>query len=1149
MKKGIARKLTYQPLLALFFITTIIICAGGYRFYAGERGTIQRRVNNILQAIADLKAEQIVAWRQERLGDARAVTADQTLLRTIHSVVTLRASAGEKREVLQWMENFCAAYQYRNAVLLDSNGKAVLRYGQLYGGGGHFVKILEEVAAKKAAVLHDLHTEGEGEYHLGLNVPLLVPGTSELFGVLSFAIDPEKRLFPMVDRWPGPERTGETLLVRRDGGEALYLDNRSSRGKTGSRMRFSLDRREAVAVKALNGASGLIRGSDRDGRQVVAAVRSLPDSQWLVLTQVPSETIDKPIRDRARPIFFAVVSLILAAGTTAAYLLRLRERKHDEARRSAELERQALATHYNFLSRTASDAILLVDETGRIVETNDRAVEMYGYSREELLGMNAQGLVAEDYHDVFKQSWRQVDEQASGLFESVNARSDGSTFPVEVSALAISVEGKSYHQAIIRDITQRNLEKKQLESANRLYAVLSQCNQAILRAATQREMFDGVCNAAVQEGGFPLAMIVGLDRETGDVQPVAAAGDAHDYAAGIRLSALPVQFGQGPIGTAIRSAKAIVIDDTEHDDRMLPWRERAMRMGLRSIVAVPIQRGGQIGFAFAMYSREFAFFNDREVTLIEEVAENISYALGRLDEESGRKAAEEALRISEERYRQLVEQSPIGMYVHTDGIVRYMNAKGLELIGFHSLDEVAGASIYSFIHPDDRELVSERVRALNAGGVNPLVEERFTRPDGSIVPMEVSAVQILFNGDRSTFVFCIDATQRKKAEEERARMEEQFLQAQKMESIGRLAGGVAHDFNNNLTVINGYCDILLSSLAGDDPARKEISQIRKAGSQAANLTRQLLTFSRRQAFSPQRVDLNELVTEAKSLLGRLFGEQIRIQTRLGLRLPGVVADPTQLHQVLMNLVINARDAMPGGGDIGIETSSVCLEEEQAARTVGARPGEFVRLTVSDTGAGMDAETKRHIFEPFFTTKPRGAGTGLGLATVYGIVQQSKGWVECESEPGMGTTFRVLLPAVTGDVAPAAEISPKAAPGHETILLVEDQDDVRLLTLTILEGAGYSILEADSGAKALEISASCQQPIDLLLTDVVMPGMTGPELAKRLRALRPGIQVLFVSGYTEDEGFEGVDSEGGFHLLSKPFTPSALTAKVHQVLHR
>jgi len=1143
--EGLANRL----FLSFFLVAAFLICIVGYRFYTAQRDAVEREVTNNLQAVADLRAEQITAWRQERFSNAHAIIANRPLLRVLHAVAAGRASAQQKQDVVQWLTDYQLSHSYANAVFLGAKANEILHLGRTYGNTGHLGKILDEVAAAKKPILRDLHSEGPVAEHLGLNVPLLLPGATRPFGMLSFAIDPEQYLFPMVDRWPGLRRVGETLLVSQNGDEALYLDNRVAKNKAGSRTHVGLDKREAVAVKALRGGSGLVRGVDREGRQVVAAVRAVPDSQWLVLAQTPLEVIDKPIRDRALPISLAVVSLILAAGMAAVYLLREAERRQEEIRRHALQEKEALATHYNFLSRSVTDAILLMDEHGRIVEANDYASVMYGYPREKLLAMNIADLRAPEDRHHLAQQWEQVQEQSAALFETVHARSDGSTFPAEVSSLAIAVEGRQYHQSIIRDITQRNLVRTQLENANRLYSVLSHCNQGILRAANEPEMLNAVCNAAIREGGFPLAMIVRLDRDTMDVRPVALAGIAQEYGVKVHISARDDRFGQGGTGLAFRTGKATVIDDFENDPRMAPWREQAKRLGLRSSVTIPIPRRGLLDYALVLYSCEPAFFNDREVRLIEEVAANISYALGRLDEEADRHSAEEALRNSEERYRLLVESSPVGMYVHTGGIVRYMNARGLEIIGLRSLDEVLGASIYSFIHPADHDAIRERIRILDAGGAVPLIEERFVRPDGSSVSADVSAVPILFNGDPSKFVFFIDATERKKAEEARARMEEQFLQAQKMESIGRMAGGVAHDFNNSLTVINGYCDLLLNSLSKEDPVRGEIEHIQKAGRQAAAMTRQLLAFSRRQAFSPQLLDLNEVVTEDRALLGRLFSGQIKIETKLSPHLPGVVADPTQLHQVLMNLVINARDAMPNGGEIHIATHATRLGEEDAAKTVDARPGEFVVLSVSDTGVGMDAETQRHIFEPFFTTKPRGTGTGLGLSTVYGIVHQSKGWVEVESAPGAGTTFQILLPTAAGCVTPAAGpvVSPDA--GHGTILLAEDHADVRQLTRIILESLGYSVLEADSGAHALEIFQRDDRQIDLLLTDVIMPGMSGPELAKRLRALRPALPVLYVSGYNEDACLATEGPDGAYHLLSKPFTPTALAAKVRELIKR
>jgi nitrogen-specific signal transduction histidine kinase/ActR/RegA family two-component response regulator len=384
---------------------------------------------------------------------------------------------------------------------------------------------------------------------------------------------------------------------------------------------------------------------------------------------------------------------------------------------------------------------------------------------------------------------------------------------------------------------------------------------------------------------------------------------------------------------------------------------------------------------------------------------------------------------------------------------------------------------------------------------------------------------------------------------ERKQLEEQFMQAQKMEAFGRLAGGVAHDFNNLLTVILGYCELGLQSLEPQEPLREHIEEIHKAGERAAGLTRRLLAFSRQQALAPQVLDLNTLVANLDKLLRRLIGEDIELVTIQSPGLGTVKADPGQLEQVIMNLVVNARDAMPQGGKLIIETANADLDEAYAGRHVTVKPGPYVTLAVSDTGTGMDAGVLAHIFEPFFTTKERGKGTGLGLATVYGMVKQSGGNVWAYSEPGRGTTFKIYLPRlkeIALEPSPLITCIPLAQ-GSETILVVEDEEEVRALVRGILQGRGYSVLEASRPSEAL---ATCQHhkgPIHLLLTDVVMPEMSGPELAQRFKGFHSDARVLYMSGYTGDAivHFGILDSANPF--VQKPFTTDAFAQKVREVL--
>jgi nitrogen-specific signal transduction histidine kinase len=383
---------------------------------------------------------------------------------------------------------------------------------------------------------------------------------------------------------------------------------------------------------------------------------------------------------------------------------------------------------------------------------------------------------------------------------------------------------------------------------------------------------------------------------------------------------------------------------------------------------------------------------------------------------------------------------------------------------------------------------------------------------------------------------------------ERKQLETQLRQAQKMEAVGRLAGGVAHDFNNVLTAIFGYVDLLREEIPADSPAQHDLAEVRKASERAASLTKQLLAFSRQQVLEPMVLEPNALVEDFEKMLHRLIGEDVELRLSLARDAGNVLADPGQLQQVLMNLVVNARDAMPTGGKLILETANTELSEPYAELHQQVVPGRYVMLAVSDTGMGMTPETKARIFEPFFTTKEKGKGTGLGLSTVYGIVKQSGGYVWVYSELGRGTTFKIYLPRV--DAAPDTMLparEPATVTGTETILLAEDDDVLRPLARGLLEKLGYTVLDAADGAAALEAARRYGEPIHLLLTDVVMPGVSGRELARELEKSRPETRVLYVSGYTDDAIVHHGMLEPGLSFLQKPFTPASLARKVREVL--
>jgi PAS domain S-box-containing protein len=507
-----------------------------------------------------------------------------------------------------------------------------------------------------------------------------------------------------------------------------------------------------------------------------------------------------------------------------------------------------------------------------------------------------------------------------------------------------------------------------------------------------------------------------------------------------------------------------------------------------------------------------------------------------------RKRAEEALARSQTTYRSLVEDSPFGIFQSAaDGRLIAVNPALVSMLGYDSEAELLRQNMATDVYVDPGQRPRLVEAALKSGTLT--AEVQWRRKDGK--PITVRAIGRVVRDAQGQVEFfnaiVEDIT-------ERQLLEAQYRQAQKMESVGRLAGGVAHDFNNVLTAIFGYADLVLEELPPASAARQDVEEIRKAADRAAALTRQLLAFSRQQLLAPVVVSVNELVQDIDKMLRRLVKADIELRLALARDAGNFRADPGQLQQVLMNLVVNARDAMPDGGKLLIETSNVELTEQYAEQHQAVVPGSYVMLAVSDTGSGMDAETKARIFEPFFTTKEKGQGTGLGLSTVYGIVKQSEGYVWVYSEPGRGTTFKLYFPRV-GEPAEALVAPRETATltGTETILLAEDDAMVRPLAKSLLDKLGYTVLEAENADAALAVASAHPGPIHLLVSDVVMPGASGRELARRLAETRPDTPVLYVSGYTDDAIVHHGMLEPGLHFLQKPFTPAALARKVREVL--
>ena len=701
------------------------------------------------------------------------------------------------------------------------------------------------------------------------------------------------------------------------------------------------------------------------------------------------------------------------------------------------------------------------------------------------------------------------------------------------------------------ELTERKRAEEALQKVNRALKTLSECNQALVRAPGEVELLRKICQVIVELGGYRLAW-VGLAEQdkTKAVRPVAQAGYEEGYLNTVNISWGDTERGCGPTGAAIRTGKPIFARNMLTDPNYAPWRDEAIRRSYASSIALPLIADGRPFGALNIYASEPDAFDAGEVKLLTELADDLAYGIVALRTKTEHKRNEESLRESEQRYRSLFDRMPIGLYRTTPkGQIVDANPSLIQLLGFPDLKSLQSINVIeTYTNQDD---LIRWQSLMKQEGIVRNYEKQLDRSDGSIIWVEENTRAVRDSKGEVLFYegSFQDITERKRAEEEMTSIQEQLRQSQKMEAIGRLAGGIAHDFNNVLTVIKGYSQLSLIELKEGDPLRANIEEIQKATERAVGLTRQILAFSRRQVMEMRVLDLNTLLRDLDKMLHRVIGEDIELVTLLTEDLGRVKVDPGQIEQVIMNLAVNARDAMPSGGKLTIETANVELDEAYAHHHVAVKPGHYVMLSVSDTGVGMTPEVRDRVFEPFFTTKERGKGTGLGLSTVYGIVKQSGGNIWVYSEPSHGTTFKIYLPRVD---EPLEEIKEKMVRkdlprGNETILVVEDEEEVRKLSGRILRRQGYRVLEASNGGEALIFCEQQKEPVHLILTDVVMPEISGRQLEERLRKVRQDFKVLYMSGYTDNTIAHHGVLEKGVNYIQKPFTPDALARKVREIL--
>ncbi len=780
----------------------------------------------------------------------------------------------------------------------------------------------------------------------------------------------------------------------------------------------------------------------------------------------------------------------------------------------------------NATFESTADGLLVVDLAGHIVSFNRKFAELWRIPDSILETKDAPRTIA----FVLEQL---ADPQ--GFITKVRdlyARPDASSFDVLVFKDGRIFERLSQPQRIggksvgrvwsFRDVTEA-------KRAERIQLATYRISEAAHAAGSLQELFRAI-HAIVGELMPAKNFYIALYDAASDLLTFPYYVDEYD-------SDFPAKRpGKGLTEYVLRTGEPLLV--TPEVQAELERRGQVELIGAPSIdwVGVPLKIGDRpIGVLVAQTYAPGVRYGETERHILQFVSTQVAMAIER-------KRTEEQLHESERKYRLLFETNPEPMFVYDFETLRILAVNGAAITRYGYSEAEFLALTIRDIRPVEEQgrLEQELARRPDEGAIRTGVRHR--AKDGRLFEVDLVARPLEFAGRRARLVLARDVTAQR-------HLEDQLRQSQKMEAVGQLAGGIAHDFNNLLTAILGSTQLLLQVTPPGDVRREDVDEIRNAGLRAAELTRQLLAFSRRQVLAPKVLELNGVVANMDKMLRRLIGEDVELATTLHAEAGAVNADPGQLEQVLLNLVVNARDAMPGGGRVLIETTRALLRDELVERRHRLPPGDYACLAVTDSGAGMDESTQAHLFEPFFTTKEVGKGTGLGLATVYGIVKQSGGYIWVYSEPGRGTTVRVYLPRVPGAAEPplpAPEL-PALRGGHETVLLVEDAAPVRTLARRSLEACGYTVLDAADGPSAIELSARHAGAIAVLVTDVVMPGMSGRELAERLAPTRPEMKVLYTSGYTDDAMVRQGVLNAGVAFLQKPFVPDSLARKVRDVL--
>jgi len=1061
-------------------LVAVVILVGGYLLYRDQEQQMRQRVEGGLSIIAQLEVEQIAEWRAERLTDADMLVGSPFFTEGVAKYMASPTDTEIKDKVIARLAIIGKSHPYQDILLVNVNGKVLLSLNDSVHRLSDMTLAQLAVAIKEhKAVMVDFHYPPDSNTpHLDVIAPLFPwqQDSQQAIGAVVFCIDPSHYLYPLVQSWPIPSETAEILLVERDGDQVLFLNKLRHQKDTALKLRIPLSRQEVPAVMAVLGKEGVVEGRDYRGVEVLAALEHIPDSPWYMVAKIDTSEAISALRFRVGIIIASVAGLLAAALAVIGLIWQRRQRLAYQVLYRAEIEAQALRSHFEYLVKYANDIIFLVDENHTIVEANDRALETYGYTREEMLGLPLAALIAPGDLSSYQARLRKIQQKGTIVAEAIHQRKNGSTFPVEISGQAIKIENKPYLQEIGRDITERKAREQEY--------------QTIIRTAID---------------GFWITDMQGHFLDVNEAY-CHLTGYSRDEL--LNMSIPDVEAVEKPEETAKRIRK---IKEVGHDRF-----ETCHRRKDGEIVDVEVS----VNYLPTDSGRMFVFIRD--------ITE--------------RKRAEEALRQSEEKHRIILKEIEDSYFeVDLAGNLTFFNDSTSNSLGY-SVEELMGMSYREFTAREDIEPVYKvfnkvyRTNRPNKGFLWKVV-----RKDGTVGFVEAT-VSPLRNPKGEIIGFRgvgRDITERKQAEEERRQLEQKAQVTSRLASVGEMAAGVAHEINNPLTGVIGYAQLLMDRKDIPSDIRRDLAAINEGAQRVASIVKRLLAFSRQVKPERRYVDINELIESTLALRAyHLSVNNIKVATQLAPDLPETVADPGQLQQVFLNLVVNAETEMKlarGKGKLLIKTEKV---------------DNTIRISFKDNGPGIAKKNLERIFDPFFTTREIGQGTGLGLSLCYGIVAEHNGKIYAESKLGKGATFIMELPVITEaeqpkPSEPVVEEPEKVAKAK--ILVVDDEQVIRDFVKRVLAGEGYEVETVNNAGDALKKIEG--KRYNLVLIDIKMPGMDGMELYKRIQKIARSLarRVVFITGDIMGTATEKFLSETKAAHIDKPFNAEQLSREINRAL--